>query len=147
LIFTGKVGLLIATWEFELNPVPVMVAVNVVPAVQDAGDMLAMVTGCTSVRDVEAVIAGLPTLATIPTVVMLELPNDTDDHIGALYVAVVFPVDVMIGLGGVQLTTAFTGALVKSAAKYDVDVPSANSTFGLGFDTEIDGTSKSIVTC
>jgi hypothetical protein len=52
LMVTGKVGLLIAIVEFALNPVPVMLAVNVVPAVQDAGDTLAMVTCCTSVSDV-----------------------------------------------------------------------------------------------
>ena len=59
MIFTGNVGLLIATWEFELNPVPVMVAVNVVPAVQDAGDTLAMLTGCTSVMLMFSEMAGL----------------------------------------------------------------------------------------
>jgi hypothetical protein len=51
LTLIAQLGLLIDTVELALNPVPVMVAINVVPAVQDAGDTLAMVTGCTSVSE------------------------------------------------------------------------------------------------
>jgi hypothetical protein len=145
----GQLGLLIATVEPALNPVPVMITgMFTVPAVHDAGDTPVIVVGSTRVRDVEAVIAGLPTLATIPTLAVLELgfEKSVADEAGAVYVAVVFPVDVVVGEGGVQLTTAFSAALVRSAAKNEVEVPFASSTFGLGLETEIDGTSKSIVT-
>jgi len=50
LTFIAQLGLLIDTTEFALNPVPVMVAVNVVPAVHDAGVMLVILTGWTRVK-------------------------------------------------------------------------------------------------
>jgi hypothetical protein len=59
LFISGQLGLLITTEEFALNPVPVIVAVNPVPAVHDAGETLLMLTGCTRVRDVASLTFGL----------------------------------------------------------------------------------------
>lgn len=70
-----------------------------VPAVQDDGETLVIVTGSTRVSEVVAVTAGLPTLATIPTLAVLEPlavlvgGKSVADEAGAVYVAVVFPVD------------------------------------------------------
>jgi hypothetical protein len=64
---------------------------------------------------------------------------------GAVYVAVVLPVDV-IELGGSQVTVMFSPASVIFAIKEEVAEPFASNTLGFGGSTVIDSEIRSTET-
>jgi len=74
------------TWELALKPAPVMVSLTpLLPALHEAGETPVIVVGWTRVSEVVAVTAGVPTLATMLTLAVLELVvKSGDDEAGAL---------------------------------------------------------------
>jgi hypothetical protein len=126
LLISGQLGLLIDICELESKPVPVMMTGEiVVPAAQDVGETPVMVTGFRSVSVVAAEIDGVdPMMVAVMLTGVVAPVEPAGNPFGAVYVAVVFPVEQIPILepleqlpGGeaVQVTDAFGGPLVISA--------------------------------